>query len=129
MPCNGGLYKQCFSRGGENVPKGKRKSALSNSKTWLQNLKYEVANELNLPREVVEKDYWGNLTAAQCGAVGGHMVKRMIEAAEAALAEQVAASVKAGFRQGLSGDWVPNSTANSTKALKSNKEDQPKRDK
>ncbi|MGI6113979.1 MAG: small, acid-soluble spore protein, alpha/beta type, partial [Mahellales bacterium] len=30
--------------------------------------------------------YWGNLTSRECGAVGGHMVRKMIEQAESQLA-------------------------------------------
>ena len=37
------------------------------------------------------------------GAVGGHMVRRMIEAAERSLIEQSAANVRAGFAAGLQG--------------------------
>ena len=41
------------------------------------------------------------MTARDCGAIGGHMVKRMIEAAERTLAQQTAQNVQAGFRAGL----------------------------
>ena len=37
---------------------------------------------LNVPQD----GYWGDLPARQCGAVGGHMVRRMIEMAEQSLA-------------------------------------------
>ena len=40
------------------------------------------------------------MTARDCGAIGGHMVKRMIEAAERTLAQQTAQNVQAGFRAG-----------------------------
>ena len=46
-------------------------------------------------------DYWGHMTARDCGAVGGHMVKRMIEAAERTLSQQAVANVQAGFRAGV----------------------------
>ncbi|MDI6638592.1 MAG: alpha/beta-type small acid-soluble spore protein, partial [Bacillota bacterium] len=63
--------------------------------------KYEIANELNLPSNIINSGYWGSLPSAQCGAVGGHMVRRMIEAAERSLVEGTVAGVKAGFQAGL----------------------------
>ena len=42
--------------------------------------------------------YWGDLPSAQCGAVGGQMVRRMIEAAQRSLVEGTMAGVKAGSR-------------------------------
>ncbi len=52
----------------------------------LDDMKYEIAAELGLPVYQGSEDYWGNLTSRDCGAVGGKMVKRMIEMAEQALA-------------------------------------------
>jgi len=56
----------------------------------LDNMKYEIARELNLPVQQGSEDYWGNLTSRDCGAVGGEMVRRMITFAEQALANQAA---------------------------------------
>lgn len=50
----------------------------------LDQFKYEVASELGL--NVPQDGYWGELPARQCGAVGGHMVKKMIQIAEQQLA-------------------------------------------
>lgn len=50
----------------------------------LDQFKYEVAHELGLSG--IEDGYWGDLPARQCGAVGGHMVKKMIQMAEQDLA-------------------------------------------
>jgi hypothetical protein len=50
----------------------------------LDQFKYEIAHELGL--QGVDDGYWGDLPARQCGAVGGHMVRRMIELAEQQLA-------------------------------------------
>lgn len=50
----------------------------------LHQFKYEVASEIGL--NVPSDDYWGDLPARQCGAVGGQMVKRMIQIAEQQLA-------------------------------------------
>ena len=67
----------------------------------LDRFKYEIANELNIPTNLIQGDYWGNLSSAQCGAVGGHMVRRMIEAAERSLIEGTLQGVRAGFQAGL----------------------------
>ena len=49
----------------------------------LDQFKYEVANELGIQPD---QGYWGNLTSRECGAVGGQMVRKMIEQAESQLA-------------------------------------------
>lgn len=50
----------------------------------LDRFKYEVAQEIgvNPPAD----GYWGDMPSRQCGAVGGHMVRRLIELAEQRLA-------------------------------------------
>lgn len=50
----------------------------------LDRFKYEVAQEIgvNPPTD----GYWGDMPSRQCGAVGGHMVRRLIELAEQRLA-------------------------------------------
>jgi small acid-soluble spore protein A (major alpha-type SASP) len=50
----------------------------------LDQFKYEVAHELGL--QGVDQGYWGDIPARQCGAVGGHMVRKMIEIAEQQMA-------------------------------------------
>lgn len=50
----------------------------------LDQLKLEVANEIGL--QVPADGYWGDLPSRQTGAVGGHMVRRMIRMAEQQLA-------------------------------------------
>ena len=54
----------------------------------LDNMKYEIAAELGIPVYQGSEDYWGHITSRDCGAVGGHMVRRMIEMAERALVEK-----------------------------------------
>ncbi|MEW6229369.1 MAG: alpha/beta-type small acid-soluble spore protein [Bacillota bacterium] len=83
------------------MPAKKNRPAAKGASRPLDRLKYETARELNLPAEVFQHGYWGNLSSRECGAVGGRMVKKMIEAAEKAIAEQVAAEAVAGFRSGL----------------------------
>ncbi len=46
----------------------------------MEKFKYEVASEIGL--SVPQSGYWGELTSRDCGAVGGHMVRKMIEAYE-----------------------------------------------
>lgn len=50
----------------------------------LDRFKYEVAEEIGV--QPPQSGYWGDLSARQCGAVGGHMVRKMIEQAERQLA-------------------------------------------
>ena len=52
----------------------------------LDNMKYEIAAELGIPVKQGSEDYWGNISSRDCGAVGGHMVRRMIQIAEQQLA-------------------------------------------
>jgi small acid-soluble spore protein A (major alpha-type SASP) len=52
----------------------------------LDQFKYEVAREMQL--RIPEDRYWGDIPARQCGAVGGHMVRKMIEMAEQNLAQR-----------------------------------------
>ncbi len=52
----------------------------------LDRFKYEVAQEIGVTPP--ENGYWGDLPARQCGAVGGHMVRKMIQLAEQQLAQQ-----------------------------------------
>ena len=53
------------------------------TKKSLERFKYEVADELGVP---LSNGYNGDLTAKQNGAVGGYMVKKMIEAQERQMA-------------------------------------------
>jgi small acid-soluble spore protein A (major alpha-type SASP) len=50
----------------------------------LDQFKYEIAHELGL--QGADDGYWGEIPSRQCGAVGGHMVRKMIEMAEQQLA-------------------------------------------
>ncbi|MBR3750566.1 MAG: alpha/beta-type small acid-soluble spore protein [Clostridia bacterium] len=52
------------------------KIVVPEAKQALDNLKYEVANDLNVN---LKKGYNGDLTARENGSVGGEMVKRMIK--------------------------------------------------
>lgn len=60
----------------------------------LDQFKYEVAREIKI--QIPADHYWGNIPARQCGAVGGHMVKKMVEMAEESLANQTRSSGRRG---------------------------------
>ena len=51
------------------------------AKEQLNNLKYEIANELGVN---LKQGYNGDLTSKEAGYVGGYMVKKMIEDVERA---------------------------------------------
>lgn len=51
----------------------------------LDQFKYEVAQELGI--QVPPDGYWGEIPSRYTGAVGGHMVRRMIAFAEQQLAQ------------------------------------------
>ena len=55
------------------------KSNVPEAKAYLDQLKYEVANEQGIN---LKQGYNGDLTAKQNGTVGGYMVKKMIEQAQ-----------------------------------------------
>ncbi|MDI3540593.1 Small, acid-soluble spore protein alpha [Koleobacter methoxysyntrophicus] len=46
----------------------------------MDQFKIEVAREVGITEP--DSGYWGNYTSRDCGAVGGHMVRKMIEAYE-----------------------------------------------
>ncbi len=54
------------------------------AKKAMDQWKYEVANEIGV--QPPADGYWGNLSSRDCGAVGGHMVRKMIEMAERTMA-------------------------------------------
>ncbi len=50
----------------------------------LDRMKFEIASELGIA-ETVRNQGWATMTSADCGRVGGHMVRRMIEQYESGL--------------------------------------------
>ena len=54
-------------------------SNVPEAKAYLEQLKYEVANEQGIN---LKQGYNGDLTSKQNGTVGGYMVKKMIEQAQ-----------------------------------------------
>lgn len=55
------------------------KTLVPEAKQYLNNMKYEIANELGVN---LKQGYNGDLTSQQNGSVGGEMVKRMINQAK-----------------------------------------------
>ncbi|TCL39180.1 small acid-soluble spore protein alpha/beta type [Anaerospora hongkongensis] len=50
----------------------------------LDQMKFEVASELGIA-DHVRSNGWNTMTSADCGRVGGHMVRKMIEQYESTL--------------------------------------------
>lgn len=71
----------------------------------LNNMKYEIAKDLTSANIIntasIQGDYWGYMTAKDCGHVGGQMVKNMIQAAEQTLSQQAISSVQTSFNTAL----------------------------
>lgn len=63
----------------------------------LDRMKLEVANELGISDQVRSQG-WSTMTSADCGRVGGHMVRKMIEQYESGVsgANSVAGSANSG---------------------------------
>ncbi|MGB8953926.1 MAG: alpha/beta-type small acid-soluble spore protein [Tumebacillaceae bacterium] len=67
---------------------GTRKKLVTGAEQALQDMKYEIAAEMGLPVYQGSEDYWGNITTRDAGAVGGHMVRKMVAYSEALLSGQ-----------------------------------------
>ncbi len=67
---------------------GKNRQLVKGAHQALDNMKYEIAAEFNLPVYQGSEDYWGDLTSADCGRVGGEMTKRLLAMAENSLANK-----------------------------------------
>lgn len=82
---------------------GQKRNTLLVPSAWngLENFKWEVASELGV--QAPADGYMGDIPSRVNGAIGGHMVRRMIAAAEQSLIQQAATNVQAGFRSALGG--------------------------
>ena len=49
--------------------------------------KYEMAREVGVENQI-QGDYWGYISSRDCGAVGGAMVRHMIQTIEQQIAQQ-----------------------------------------
>ena len=65
--------------------KSSNRAEVPEAREALDQFKYEVAQELNIP---LKRGYNGDLTSAQNGYVGGYMVKKMIEAQQKMMADK-----------------------------------------
>lgn len=73
------------------------------AKKALDQFKHEIANELGLQswqQATQQGGYYGFVNSRDNGAVGGHMVRRMVEAAEKSLMEQAYGQLTQSFAQG-----------------------------
>ncbi|MDF2565276.1 MAG: small acid-soluble spore protein alpha/beta type [Massilibacillus sp.] len=50
----------------------------------MDKMKYEIASELGIA-DAVRQNGWSTMTSADCGRVGGRMVRKMIEQYESSL--------------------------------------------
>lgn len=56
----------------------RNKAVVPEAKNALNNMKYEIANEMGVN---LKQGYNGDITSKQAGSVGGEMVKRLINQA------------------------------------------------
>ena len=61
-----------------------RKPVNPQAENALDKMKLEVASELGIASKVTSEG-WATVTSADCGRVGGHMVRKMIEQYESTL--------------------------------------------
>lgn len=61
-----------------------RKPVNPQAENALDQMKFEIANELGIA-DTVRSNGWATMTSADCGRVGGHMVRKMIEQYESTL--------------------------------------------
>ncbi len=68
------------------MPRNTNKPAVDGAKNFLNNMKYEMANELGISNyNNVDK---GSLTSRQNGYVGGYMTRKLVQFAEEQLKGQ-----------------------------------------
>jgi hypothetical protein len=66
----------------------KNKQLVPEAHKALDDMKYEIAAEMGLPVYQGSEDYWGHITTRDAGAVGGHMVRKMVAFSQAMMAGQ-----------------------------------------
>ena len=66
------------------MARSSNKPVNANAATALDRMKYEIATELGVA-DTVRSQGWATMTSADCGRVGGHMVRKMIEQYESGL--------------------------------------------
>ncbi len=66
------------------------------SENALDRMKLEIASELGIADQVRSQG-WSTMTSADCGRVGGHMVRKMIEQYESGVSNTATSSVTTGM--------------------------------
>ena len=66
----------------QSTTTGSNRTMVPEAKQALNNMKFEIANELGIN---LKQGYNGDLPSRQAGYIGGYMVKRLIENAERAM--------------------------------------------
>jgi len=61
-----------------------RQTVVPGAENALDKMKFEIASELGIA-ETVRSNGWATMTSADCGRVGGQMVRKMIEQYESTL--------------------------------------------
>lgn len=64
---------------------GSNNLVVPQARAAMEQFKYEIANQVGVTTQI-QGGYWGHISSRDCGAVGGNMVKRMIEAYEQSIA-------------------------------------------
>jgi len=77
------MYGNNNNSGSNNGNSNSNRVSVPEAKGALNNMKYEIANELGIN---LKQGYNGDLPSRQAGYIGGYMVKRMIEQAEKSMA-------------------------------------------
>ncbi len=77
------------------------RSLVPGAERALEQFKYEVARQIGV--QPPASGYWGELTSRDCGAVGGNMVRQMIQLAEQRLSGQPGGTVGTAGMGGAGG--------------------------
>ncbi len=72
-----GMKQKLARKGGISMARS-RKPVNPAAENALDSMKFEIASELGIA-ERVRSQGWNTMTSADCGRVGGHMVRKMIE--------------------------------------------------
>jgi len=76
------MYQNQQNTGNTNNNSNSGSVVVPEAKQALNNMKYEIANELGIN---LKQGYNGDMPSRQAGYIGGYMVKRLIEQAERAM--------------------------------------------
>lgn len=79
------MYNNNNSNSGSNSSGSKKSANVPEARAALDNMKYEIANELGIN---LKQGYNGDLPSRQAGYIGGYMVKRLVEQAEQQMANK-----------------------------------------